>query len=98
MFRLCLLFEHVDIGKVFDFRSGDYGELAENSAKWTERFEKVSILAELEVKLKSNQMAMLRHCVDDEGLRILNFTEREDGNDMRSARWTFISPSKLTIY
>lgn len=49
------------------------------------RFEKLSILAEQETKSKIYQMAMLKHCIHNEGLSIpkmLNFSEDKNASDL----------------
>lgn len=52
-------------------KGGDYGELVERWSRWKVCLECFSITPKQETKSKAHEMATLKQCIGDEGLRSL---------------------------
>lgn len=65
-------------------KDGDSGKSVDSWSRWKRHFKLFSILAELETKSKEYSIVILKQCIGDEGLRILNYTVDEYINDMQT--------------
>ena len=62
------------------------GEIAENWKLWKEKYNNYFVISRLEKESPEYQLAMFKHAIGDDGLKVIktfSYSDKENANDFR---------------